>query len=302
MARVLVTGADGFLGRRLTLALGARGDGVTALDLAFGDGAPDADARFAGSVTDAAAVRSALRGVDGVIHAAAIADLHAPRGAHDRVNRSGTETVLAAAEEAGARVVQVSSYTTLIGRRTHPGDRVGSTPPLPPNALLGAYPASKRRAEMAVEAAAARGMPALSVLPTAPVGPGDHRPTPPGRMILDLAKGATPALVSTALNLVDVDALCAGILRALDCGRPGQRYLLAGEDVDLGDLARRVAALTGVRPPRFRVPMAVALAAAWAEAGIARWTGHAPAAPLTGVRLAARPVTFDTALAEADLG
>ncbi|MEM6972559.1 MAG: NAD-dependent epimerase/dehydratase family protein [Pseudomonadota bacterium] len=304
MATVLVTGADGFVGRHLVSTLTARGDAVVALDLRFGsdDSASTGVTRLEGSVLDAALLGQAMSGVDAVIHAAAVADLHAPQGGHDRINRGGTEAVLAAAEAARARFLLVSSYTALVGRQTRAGETVDPRQELAPDDLLGTYPASKRRAERAVAASAARGIHALSVLPTAPVGEGDHRPTPPGRMILDLARGATPALIDTRIDLVDVAALAKGIVAALDKGQPGARYVLAGESLTLASLAEKIAALTGQKAPKARVPMAVALAAARVEAGIAAITGRQPTAPLTGVRLAARPVEFATERTESDLG
>lgn len=105
MRRVLVTGADGFLGRHLLAALVARGDRATALDLGFADGLPEGVATVRATVTDRAAVDAAVAGHDAVIHAAAIADLAAPReGAHDAVNRAGSEVVLDAAMATGARL------------------------------------------------------------------------------------------------------------------------------------------------------------------------------------------------------
>ncbi|MEO1773531.1 MAG: NAD-dependent epimerase/dehydratase family protein [Pseudomonadota bacterium] len=301
MARILVTGAAGFLGRHLTATLAARGDRVTALDLDPLDAA-EGVVPVIGDVTDAGALKRHAEGHDAILHAAAIADLWAPGDTHDRVNRGGTEAAVAAAEETGAKLVYVSSYTTLVAVGTKPGARLDERVAQPPEALLGPYPTAKRRGEMAVEAAASRGLHALSVLPSAPIGAGDLRPTPPGRMTLDLARGATPALIDTVLDLVDVSALTTGILAALDRGIPGRRYLLTGEQLSLADFAGKVAALTGTPAPRARVPLAVALAAARVEASLAALTGRAPTAPLTGVRLAARPVSFDTTLAAQELG
>jgi len=303
----LVTGAGGFLGGHVVAALAARGEAVRALDIAFPAALPAGVERIDGSILDAAALEGAMAGAGAVIHCAAIADLWAPnRWAHGRVNMRGTCEVLIAARRAGARVVHVSSYVTLIGG-PDPGFTGGEvtldeTLELTPSDLLGPYPRSKREAELAALAAARMGQDAVIVLPSAPVGPGDHRLTPPSRMIRDLAAGKTPAVLDCLLNLVDVRALAIGVIAARDNGCSGERYLLTGEDLPMTDLAARVAALAGVAAPRFRAPHWLALAAARAGAAVSTLTGRPPAAPLTGVRLAGRRVRFDNAKARDELG
>ncbi|MEM6679380.1 MAG: NAD-dependent epimerase/dehydratase family protein [Pseudomonadota bacterium] len=303
MTAILVTGANGFLGRHLVTLLLGRGYSVIALDLAFTPGMPVAAEYVTGTVTNRALVEELVARSAGVIHAAAIAHLWAPHpGAHDAVNREGTVVMAEAALKAGVRLLLVSSYTALVTRETARGALLSEAARPAPEALLGPYPASKRAAEMAVEAAAERGLDAVTVLPSAPVGPGDRAPTPPGRMILDFARGATPALVDTRLDLVDVRALADGILRAFEQAPAGGRYLLSGEEMSLASLAGIVAEAAGVRAPRARVPFALAFATAHVEDLIARATGRAPTAPLTGVRLAARSIRLDNSAAREALG
>ncbi len=299
--RVMVTGADGFLGRHLVARLLERGDEVVAVDVAEIAPGPERLRRVQASVTDLAAMRSAAEGAEAVIHAGAITGLWArDTGAFERVNLGGTETVLAAAAEAGARrAVLVSSYTTLIsGRRGDPARMLDESAEIAPDALLGAYPRSKRLAEIAATEAA---LPPVIVLPSAPIGPGDHRPTPPGAMLRDLANARLPAMIECMFNLVDMRALADAVLVALERGVPGRRYLLSGEDLATDALLERFERVAGVPGPRRRVPYRVALAAARAEEAIGRLTGRPPKAPLTGVRLAGPRVSFSCARAEAEL-
>ncbi len=299
----LVTGAGGFLGGHVVAALAARGEAVRALDIAFPAALPAGVERIDGSILDQAVLAGAMAGAGAVIHCAAIADLWEPsRWAYDRVNMRGTCEVLIAARRAGARVVQVSSYVTLIGGPDQGEVTLDETLELTPSDLLGPYPRSKREAELAALGAARMGQEVVIVQPSAPVGPGDHRLTPPSRMIRDLAAGKTPAVLDCLLNLVDVRALADGVIAARDKGRSGERYLLTGEDLTMAQLAERVARLAGVATPRFRVPHWLALAAARVEAGVAALTGRPPTAPRTGVRLAARRVRFDNAKARGELG
>ena len=299
--RVLVTGAGGFLGGHVAALLLARGDTVRGLDLAFPEPAAGMEA-VRGSVLDARALSGAMAGVGAVIHCAAITGLWArdPRD-FERVNLGGTRAVLAAARAAGvARVVHVSSYVTLIsGGRGDPPRRVDETLELPPEAMLGPYPRSKRRAEIAALSA---DPPGVVVMPPAPIGPGDHAPTPPGAMLRDMAAGRLPAMIDCGWNLVDVRALAGGVIAALDRGAPGTRYLLSGTDMDTDALVALFERVSGRRGPRARVPYGVALAAARVSERIARITGRPPGAPLTGLRLAGPRIGFDNAMARAALG
>lgn len=300
---VLVTGAGGFLGGHVVRRLVAAGVPVRGLDLTTPMDLPSATDWVEGSVLDADLLAKAFQGVDRVIHAAAIAALWSPgRFDFDRVNVVGTCRVLAEARRAGARTVLVSSYTTLVGRDTLPGARLDETIEVVPNRLLGLYPRSKRQAELAALAAAAAGQPVTIVLPSAPVGAGDINLTPPAKMLADLAAGRTPALLDCTLNLVDVAAVADTVIAALDRGKTGQRYLLSGEDIRMRDLATLIAGLGGKPAPRATVPLWLALAAARAEALVARVTKRPPTAPLTGVRLAARPCLFDNTRAREELG
>ena len=246
----LVTGAGGFLGGHVVAALTARGEDVRALDLRFPAALPEGVERVEASILDPDAMASAARGCAAVIHCAAIADLWVPRNVlYHRVNTRGTCEALIAARKAGARMVHVSSYTTLIGGPDRGEVTLDETVELTPSALLGRYPRTKRESELAALSAERQGQEVVIVLPSAPVGPGDHRGTPPTRLIHSLAKGKTPALLDCLLNLVDVRALADGVIAARDRGRSGERYLLTGEDLTMADLAGRVAALTGVPAP-----------------------------------------------------
>lgn len=300
--KVAVTGAAGFLGRHLVRLLAARGDSPVAIDLGFDPPLDPAVPCHRASVTDRAAMERALTGADAVIHAAAITGLWArDAAAFERVNAGGTATVLAAAQAAGlARAVYVSSFVTLIsGPRGHRAREVDETLELPPEAMLGPYPRSKRLGELIARAA---GIPTAIVQPPAPIGPGDHAPTPPTKLLADLANGTLPAMIACTWNLVDIRALAEGVLAALDRGQPGRRYLLSGENLSTDGFLGCFAAVSGVAGPRARVPYGLAYAAAWAEERIAGLTGRPPNAPLTGLRLAGPALRFSNARAVRELG
>jgi dihydroflavonol-4-reductase len=297
----LVTGAAGFVGRHLVAALEAKGEKVRALDLADCEGVEIVK----GSIDDPEAAARAASGADFVFHLAGNAQLWARDArSFDRVNHVGTRVMLEAARQAGVRrFIHCSSLTTLVGRRTPIGEsRADERVRLEPDVMLGPYPRSKLRAERAVEEAAAQGRDVVICIPTEPLGPGDESLTPPTRLILDLLAGKTPATIDCMLNFVDVRSLAEGMIAARDRGRRGERYVLGGENVSMRRLLEALERMSGRAMPKARLPYGIALAVALADTEvISRFTGRAPKAPLTGVRLAGRRVSFSSDKARREL-
>ncbi len=297
----LVTGGAGFVGKHLVAALRARGEKTRSLDLAGPQHVDD----LQGSVTDKDVVARAMDGVSSVFHLAGNAQLWAKDASvFDKINRSGTEIVAAAARAADARMVHCSSLTTLVGKPTPVGpSRADEETRLAPDDMLGPYPRSKLLAERAVEEEVEKGLDAVTALPTEPLGRGDDSLTPPTQMILDFANGKTPAYIDCALNFVPVESLAEGLIAARDKGRKGERYLLGGENTAMADLLAMIADLSGRPAPKTKMPYWVALMAGAIDTGlVSAVAGRPPKAPLTGVRLAGRQVSFSSEKAARDLG
>ena len=290
----LVTGSGGFVGKRLVAALRDLGVRVRGFDLA--PPAHENDAQ--GSVTDPDAVAAAMQGVETVYHLAGNAQLWARNPAvFDAVNRRGTKIVADAAKEAGIdRFVHCSSLTTLVGVKAPIGPSLADERlRLEPNEMLGPYPRSKLLAERVIEAAADEGLNAVIALPTEPIGAGDDSLTPPTKMMLDFVNGETPAYIDCILNFTPVDSLVEGLIAVKEKGRRGQRYLLGGENTPMAALLAMLAQATGREMPKTRLPYWVALAAGAVDTGlVSAITGKAPKAPLTGVRLAGRQISFSS--------
>lgn len=302
----LITGGSGFIGRHLVQALAAQGGSVRVLDIDTAGPWPDGVAVVQGSITDAASVARAMTGIKRVFHLAAIPDLWiADARRYQEVNVGGTRTVLDAAIRAGVdRFVHCSSEVVFADprgqrRETSIDERLD----LPEGAMAGPYCASKWRAERLVRAAAADGFSAIIVNPAAPLGPGDRNMTPPTRLVADVLHGRLPAYLETLLNFVDVRDAAAGHILAAEKGEPGQRYILNGESLWLSALLTKISLLEPIRPPRTRIPYALARTAAQIEEGaIARLTGKSPQAMITGVKLARRPIRFVADKARTELG
>jgi len=98
------------------------------------------------------------------------------------------------------------------------------------------------------------------VNPSTPIGPGDIKPTPTGRIVVDFLKRKFPAYVDTGLNLVDARECAEGHLLALEKAVPGERYILGGENLSLKQILDKLAVLTGLPSPTIQLPYAVAYA------------------------------------------
>jgi dihydroflavonol-4-reductase len=136
-----------------------------------------------------------------------------------------------------------------------------------------------------------------------PLGPGDHRRTPPTRMIADLLARRTPAYADLLLNVVDARDCAEGLARMAEAGRPGTRYVLSGHNVHMSALLAELALVSGVRMPHRRMPTWVARAFATVDTLVAdRITKKPPTAPRAGVAIAARQRPFDNTRARRELG
>jgi len=140
------------------------------------------------------------------------------------------------------------------------------------------------------------------VNPSTPVGPGDVKPTPTGRLVLDAASGRMPAYVDTGLNIVHVDDVAAGHLLAFDRGTPGERYILGGEDMTLRQILTYIAGRVGRKPPRLRLPYAAVLPIAYLAEAYSRISGRTGRVTLEGVRMSRKRMFFSSAKAVRELG
>jgi len=305
-AQTLLTGATGFVGSAVALSLVGHGFQVRALARHASPRSYLADLNIEfvdGDIRDGASVERAMRHVRYVFHVAADYRLWArdPREIY-AANVDGTRNVMQQALRAGVeRIVYTSSVATLALRPD--GSPADESVALTEEQGIGAYKRSKIAAERLVEAMIAKErLPAVIVNPSTPIGPRDVKPTPTGRIIVEAARGRIPGFVDTGLNLVHVDDVSAGHLLALERGAVGERYILGGDNVEFADMLADIARLVGRRPPRLRIPRAIAMPIAYAAEMTARFSGRAPFATVDGVRMAAHRMFFTAAKAERELG
>jgi dihydroflavonol-4-reductase len=300
-----ITGATGFVGGQLAQLLLERGwrllalrrEGSTHPDL---EGL-DIDWRF-GDLRNPATVHRAMAGAGVVFHVAADYRLWSRHPAELYAsNVTGTDNVLRAAmEHRVERVVYTSSVGALGLRRD--GVPADETTPVSLADMVGHYKRSKFLAERKAEEYARLGLPVVIVHPSTPVGPGDHKPTPTGQIIVDFLNRRMPAYVDTGLNLIHVRDVAWGHLLACEHGAVGEKYILGHRNLRLSAILQSLAAISGLPSPRVRLPHRPVLLLAHGNEMLARLTGKAPRIPVEGVRMARRLMFFHAGKAVSQLG
>jgi len=255
-----------------------------------------------GDLQDFKSLKKALTGCQGIYHVAAHYALWDPDPTtFYKVNVEGTKHLFRAAEEVGVeRIV----YTSTIGAIGLPdGGGLGREELFPSDLQLsGDYKRSKFLAEQEVLKMAQQGLPVIIVNPTAPVGERDVKPTPTGQIIVDFMKGRMFAYIETGMNLIDVDDVAMGHVRAMERGRIGERYILGNQNLMFRDICQILSQLTGVPAPRLRLPWRLIVPLAYVNTWIANFVTHkTPRIPLEGVRMAKYRMHYDCTKARKEL-
>jgi dihydroflavonol-4-reductase len=301
-----VTGATGFIGSHVVRQLLQRGDRVRILarnssrksnieafgcEIAIGD------------LKDPNSLLRCVQGCRFCYHVAADYRLWAknPQDIYDN-NVGGTRNLLSACCEAGVEKVVYTSSVGAIGFRKD-GLPANEDTPVKLDDMIGHYKRSKFMAEQVALEFAASGLPVTIVNPTTPIGTGDIKPTPTGKIILESIKGHMPAYVETGLNLVGVEDVARGHLLAEAKGRVGERYILGGENWSLEEILEAVAEICGRRTPRVRIPWTLALVAGYVENFlIGTILRREPFIPLEGVRMSRYKMYISSEKARMELG
>jgi dihydroflavonol-4-reductase len=306
MATAFVTGATGFVGSHVALVLIEKGWKVRAIKRGksfhpFFELREDIDWRAA-DIRDFDQVRRAMEGCDAVFHVAADYRLWARKPAEIyETNVAGTHNVLEAALSCKVeRIVHTSSVGALglSGDATPADERT----PVCLEDMIGHYKRSKFLAERKAEEFVKRGLDVVIVNPSTPVGPGDHKPTPTGKIIVDFLNGGMPAFLNTGLNLIHVKDVARGHLLALERGLTGEKYILGNRNLTLAEILQCLHRLSGVPAPRVCLPHGPILALSYLCEAISKVTGKEPLIPCEGVKMARKLMFFDSSKAVSRLG
>ena len=256
-----------------------------------------------GDLRDQDSLQAALSSCDYLFHVAADYRLWIPDPkVMYEINVQGTRRLMQLARQADInKIVYTSSVATL-------GIHSDRTPaneesPVSIENMVGHYKRSKYLAEGEVKKMVKEsGLPAVIVNPSTPIGPGDVKPTPTGRIIVDCINRKIPAYVDTGLNIVHVDDVALGHLLALEKGSIGERYVLGGEDMSLKDILVCICEMTSQKPPRLSIPHNVVLPMAWICERWASLTGVQPIATVDAIKMAKKHMFFSSQKAKEKLG
>jgi dihydroflavonol-4-reductase len=304
--KVFLTGATGFVGSHVAQELSRRGATLRLLVRSTSKlenlaGLPAET--VTGDLLKPESLRPAIQGCDALMHVAADYRLWVtdPAIMH-AINVTGTRELLRVArEERVPRVVYTSSVATMGFLKN--GNIADEATSVSIEDMIGVYKRSKFEAEQEAIAAARKGQQVIILNPTTPIGSNDIKPTPTGRIVVDFLNRKFPAYMDTGLNLVDVSEVARTHADALEVGRPGERYILGGENLTLKQLLDKMSAITGLPSPTMRVPHSVAMAfAVWDQTITGRLRGQEPRATVEAVRMGKKKMFVSSAKAERELG
>jgi dihydroflavonol-4-reductase len=304
--KAFVTGATGFLGSHVARVLAGQGAELRLLvrpssNLKNLEGLKAETA--IGDLRDPASLEKAISGCDAVFHVAADYRLWVrdPREMY-RSNVEGTRSILEATRKNGVKRVVYTSSVATVGF-TGNGQAADEDSPVSLADMIGHYKRSKFMAEQIALEAGRSGLNVVTVNPTTPIGEQDVKPTPTGRIVVDFLKRKFPAYVDTGLNLVDATECARGHIAALEKGRPGERYILGGENLTLKQILDMLGSITGLPSPKMKLPYIFAFAAGVVdEAVTGRMLKREPRATVDAVRMGKKKMFASSAKAERELG
>lgn len=274
--RVLLTGATGFLGNNLLRQLVQDGYEVQVTLRPGADGRALDGLRFDpvyGDLADVERLFGEVTNFDVLIHSAALIQIGWSKLEESRrINVLATERLAEFCRRTGRRMIHVSTVDTLAhsldGRPWTEQNREPGKPPI-------SYVVSKREAEQKVEEQIALGLDGVIVHPGFMLGPWDWKPSS-GAMLLAIAGGQMPLAPAGGCSAVDVRDVSEGILRAIQLGRSGERYILGGVNLPYLELWKKMAAVVGKRGPAGKLPNWIAHVAGLAGDLIAKVSRSEP--------------------------
>lgn len=251
--KIAVTGTSGHVGNNLCRMLTEQGHVVRALVHRDTRGLEGLKAEMVkGSMTSEADLEALCTGCETVFHLAAYISIHKRDTACLKINYESSIRLLRAARAKGVK--KIIHFSSIHAYRQEPLDAE-----LTENRGLElrsdvAYNRSKALSQKFMMEASSADLETVVINPTAIIGPGDFKPSLTGSAIIRMYKGLIPALIPGGYDWVDVRDVCGAAIKAMECGLPGECYLVGGSYQSIKGLAHEIEKLGGHRPPRLELP------------------------------------------------
>lgn len=292
----MVTGGTGFVGSRICQRL--RSERIDFRPTCRTES--DRGANSSAVVADLSR-KDEVRCIEGdfqfVVHAAASVQLTRTRTSFVPDNVIATRNILDFCKE---RRVSGIIYISTKGTRHRKGEPLNTEDSRSDIAFQDHYIDSKREAESILMSQ--KEVPVSVLLPTAIVGPGDHKPTPTGQFILDYCRGKIPAYFPGGLNIVHVEDVSLAVLRVLELNKFNSSFILGGENLSMDEFLELLFQVTGISKPRVRVPLSVAKVLGRISEWKAKITGNPSATTLSKVSILGEGFRSDNSKATKELG
>lgn len=300
----LITGATGYIGSTVVRELLKKGQDVRCL-VRQTSSVKNLDGLqlelSCGDICDIESVRRAVNGCDTVFHLAALyANWLPDSGLMYRVNEEGTRNVMKVCREKGIhKIVYCSSVAALGAHGKIPADENAR---FNLNATRDHYYISKYRAEQVVLQYIRKGLPAVIVNPSNPIGRRDIGPTPTGALIINIIKKRIPAYVDGGINLIDVTDCARGIVAAMEKGRIGEKYILGNINISIKEYFDLIVKVAGKGlSPFIKLPVWPAVLSGYGYQLMARINRKPPITSASWVRVGSRYSWWDCAKAREEL-
>nr|ASZ84474.1 NAD(P)-binding Rossmann-fold super family protein [Buglossoides arvensis] len=287
--KVLVTGASGYLGGRLCRELINQGHKVKAFVRRTSNLSllPSTTGQYEGAfevaygdVTDYESLLEACCDCHVIFHVAALVEPWLPNPSRfGIVNVGGLKNVLQVYKEAGTikKIIYTSSYFALGSTDGYVADENQMHPG---KFFCTEYEKSKAVADKIALDAALEGVPIVPLYPGVIYGPGKVTSgNVVARMLIERFNGRLPGYIGKGNDISSfshVDDVVNGHIAAMHKGRPGERYLLTGENASFKEVFDLVAAMTETKRPSFSIPLFVIEIYGWVSILISRVTGKLP--------------------------
>ncbi len=284
--RIAIIGATGMIGHHTARAAIDRGHEVVVIHRASSNLGQLADIQFTSAIADLddrESLTRALAGVDAVINCAGYYPT-VPRPWREEVKTATAQMdhfYAACAQHKLHKIVYLGAAIALPKQpQGEPGDESLQYPDEPAN--KNPYLQVKVAMDAQARAQAKAGLPVVIGIPTMTFGEYDYGPTT-GRLIVELARQRLPGYVTGNRNVIYAGDAGLGLVRVCEDGKPGERYLLTGENHSMAALVQKITGAAGVPMPK-PVPLAGARFVAWLQALRYRWfKGPLPKIDATGI-------------------